>query len=520
MSNVDPGWGPPDPSGRFSGAPVPARPPKHRPHRAAYVFAVIMVLVSLVLIAVPVGIPVLINRSTAEGSPPIVLPEPGAGKPGVGDRYYPDYGSSGYDVSKYTIAVDWAPAAGRLSGRTTINARAEQGLSSFYVDLALPVSRVLVDGAEARFAKSGFQDVKITPARPVEAGNEFQVQVEYAGEPGQVRRDDIRAWYATGEEWTVAGEPESSAWWYPANDHPSDVALMDVSVRVPTGFDVISIGRLESRDTADEQDHDTWRWISRQPMATYLNFISIGRYEIKEGVAAGRPYLYAVSEQIPGPQRQAAFANLARSPELITMMEQSFGPYPFSELGGVVPVHDFWFGGLETQTRPIYQREAIADPDHGPELVMHELAHMWFGNNVTLAQWDDIFINEAYASWAQWLYRERNGRPANESFTKLYDRVKGVREFWRITMIDPGADQLFNTVYSRGPMTLQALRNVIGDDAFFALARDWAADPGPRSVEDWMVAAQARTTTDLEPFFDAWLRSESVPAATPENGFR
>jgi aminopeptidase N len=517
MLSVDPGWGPPDPSGRFPGTPVPI---KHRPHRAAYVFAVIMALVVVAAIAIPAGLPIVIMRS-GQVSAPMVLPDPGAGRPGVGDRYFPDYGSSGYDVIKYTISVDWDPAASLLTGRTMISARSTQPLASLYVDLAVPVSRVLVDGEEAQFAKSGFQDVKITPVRAVEAGQEFQVQVEYAGDPGKIRRDDIRAWYATGQEWTVAGEPESSAWWYPANDHPSDVALMDVSVRVPEGFEVISIGRLESRDVADEPDHDTWRWISRQPMATYLNFISIGQYEIKEGVEDGRPYLYAVSEQLPGPERQAAFANLAKSPELIAMMEEAFGPYPFSEFGGVVPVHDFWFGGLETQPRPIYQRQAIADREHGPELVMHELAHMWFGNNVTVAQWDDIFINESYASWAQWLYREQSGgRTANRSFADLYGRVKGIRDFWRITMIDPGADELFNTVYTRGPMTLQALRNVIGDDAFFALARDWAADPGPRSVEDWMVAAQARTSTDLGPFFDAWIRSETVPAATPENGFR
>lgn len=478
-----------------------------------------MIIVSLVAIAIPAGVAYLIVRQDPITSP-IVRPDPEGGRPGVGDPYFPDYGSSGYDAIKYTINVDWDPESSQLTGRTMINARAGQDLPSFYVDLALPVTKVLVDGEEAQFEKSGFQDVKITPVRPIGADQYFQVDIEYAGDPGQIRRDETRPWWTTGQEWTAAGEPESSAWWYPANDHPSDVALMDVSVRVPAGFEAIGIGRLESRDTADEPDHDTWRWISRQPMATYLNFISIGQYEIKEGVEDGRPYLYAVSEQLPEPERAAAFDQLAKSAELITMMEETFGPYPFSEFGGVVPAHNFWFGGLETQPRPIYERSAITSEDTAPELIMHELAHMWYGNNVTLAQWDDIFINEAYASWAQWLYRERaRGKPAKESFTDLYERVRDNRDFWRITMINPGREQLFSTVYARGPMALQALRTVIGDEAFFALAREWAATPGPRSVEQWMAAAQAKTTTDLGPFFDAWIHAETAPDPTPENGF-
>ncbi|GAB3740577.1 M1 family metallopeptidase [Microlunatus parietis] len=513
MSSVDPDWGPPDPWGRFNETPV-----RHRPYRAAYVFAVIMAVIAFLAVAVPVGIPFLVSRWTEQ--PPVVAPDPAGGRPGVGDPYFPDYGSSGYDAIKYTISVDWDPAAKRLSGRTVITARADQTLPSFYVDLALPVESVLVDGAPARHAKAGFQDVKITPREPVPAGRDFKITIEYAGEPGAVQRNETRAWYATGQEWTAAGEPESAAWWYPSNDHPSDVALMDVSVRVPAGFEVISVGRLESRDTAEEADHDTWRWIARQPMATYLNFISIGQYQIKEGVAAGRPYLYAVSEQLTEPERKIAFAQLEKSESMITIMEEAFGPYPFSEFGGVVPVHDFWFGGLETQTRPIYQRQAILDDDFAPELIMHELAHMWYGNHVTLAQWDDIFINESYATWAQWLYRERTGRqPAAEAFADMYGRVKDRPDFWRVTMIDPGPGQLFSTVYARGPMTLQALRTVIGDEAFFALAREWAADPGPRSVEQWMAAAQAKTSTDLGPFFDAWLRSTSAPDPTAANGF-
>jgi aminopeptidase N len=198
-----------------------------------------------------------------------------------------------------------------------------------------------------------------------------------------------------------------------------------------------------------------------------------------------------------------------------------FGPYPFTELGGIVPAHRLWFGGLETQTRPVYEARSILNRGFEPGLLDHELAHMWFGDNVTVRQWNDIFTTEGYASWAQWGANElTGGRKANDALNRAYDRLKDNDAFWKITMIDPGRSHLFDAVYVRGPMTLQALRNVIGDQAFFSLAKDWAQDPGSRTLEEWMAAAQAHTTIDLGPFFRAWIYSPTAPARTAANGFR
>jgi aminopeptidase N len=104
----------------------------------------------------------------------------------------------------------------------------------------------------------------------------------------------------------------------------------------------------------------------------------------------------------------------------------------------------------------------------------------------------------------------------NAAYERRHDRA----EFWQITMIDPSREHLFDTVYVRGPMALQGLRNVIGDDAFFKLARDWAQSPGSRTLEEWMVMAQSETTVDLGPFFQAWIFAATAPARTAENGFR
>ena len=518
MSNVDPRWGPP------TGAPVslasPPGLPQHRPHPVAYVLAVVMPLVLLAALATPLAV-VWAWRTRDEPGPAGVPASNGTrGQRGLGDPYYPEAGNSGYDVAKYQISVSWDPASATLIGTTTISARANQPLESFYLDLALPTTRISVNGQPATFEKQGFADVQVTPPAALTAGSDFSVVVDYAGRPGDLE-GDARPFHTANAEWSILGEPESSAWWFPGNDHPSDTALMDVSVRVPAGMEAISVGRLESADAANEKNFDTWHWISRQPMATYLNFVSIGQFELKQGTADGLPYLYAVTEQLSPEQRKTAFAALMTSVDRLRTLETMFGPYPFTEIGGVVPFHELPFAGLENQTRPVYDSNAILSRNFAPELVTHELAHMWFGDNVTLRQWNDIFNNEAYASWAQWGYVERTGgRKANEELNETYARFVDERDFWRITMIDPSRPHLFGAVYVRGPMTLQALRNVIGDEAFFRLAREWAQAPGSRSVEDWMAAAQSATTVDLDRFFQAWIYSPTAPARTAENGFR
>ena len=442
------------------------------------------------------------------------------GEPGVGDPTFPRAGNGGYQVDRYTIALDAGAGDGSLTGTTTIEARATQDLAWFWLDLALEVTAVEVDGAPAAVARDGLSDVRVQPAAPVRSGEPFTVRVSYAGTPAEVEGDGPAPVHRRGEEWSVLGEPEAAAWWFPANDHPSDPSLVDVSVRVPAGVEAVSVGRLVSRDTADEADFDTWHWVAGQPMATYLAFVSVGQYRLEEGVEDGRPFVHAVSEQLPQRQQEAAMARLRTTGATLRVLESMFGPYPFTETGGVVPSAELGFGALETQTRPVYDAGAITDPDFAPELLTHELAHMWFGNQVTLRAWDDIVNSEGWASWAQWGVLERTGgRSAAESFEQTFARARGERALWAVDLTDPGPDHLFDAVYSRGPMALQALRTLVGDEAFFALARDWTAAPATRSFEEWRVRAQEVTAVDLDPYFAAWYEAPRAPEPSPALGF-
>ncbi len=495
------------------------------PRRPAYLYVIaVSVVLSLVAtLLLPLGLATA-WRALAPGRTPATAgqadPTAVDGSRGLGDPYYPDAGNGGYDVTRYQIDVSWDPRTEVLIGTTTISAHALQGLHSFFLDLRLGVAKATVDGQDAGLARDGASDWRITPAAPVESGQDFTVVVTYSGRPGDLTdTDGGHPWSRTGEEWLASGEPESAAWWFPSNDHPSDPALMDISIRVPRGLQAISVGRLVSADSGTEADWDTWHWVSRQPMATFLTFAAIGRFALQRGVVDGLPYVYAVSDQLSAADRKTAFAALQTSAAKVRVLSGLFGPYPFTELGGIVVAARLPFDGLEAQTRPVYRSQAILDPKYSDELVTHELAHMWFGDNVTVRQWDDIFDSEAYASWAAWAWAERTGGPTAQSeLLRLYSRARGAPDFWRVTMTDPGRRNLFTTVYLRGPMALQALHNVMGDEAFTRLNTEWAQDPGSRSLKDWMAEAQSLTPTDLQPFFQAWLSAPTAPAQTAANG--
>jgi aminopeptidase N len=490
----------------------------------------VLIIASVVLMVVALAVIPSVSRRIEAGyrsdgpvapAPPRNPVDPGGldhGGAGVGDPYYPDYGSSGYDARHYTVSLNWVPTTHTLSGTTVITAESAQRLRAFYVDLVLPVSKVVVDGRPARFQREGFYDVRIVPDRPIMAGRTFLVAISYGGDPADYRIGNGSPWWVTGQEVTAASEPEGSAWWFPANDHPSDPATMDVSVRVPAGLAAISNGRLVSRDTRNEPEYNTWHWVTDQTLDTYQALLSIGPYEVRQGTADGRPYLYAVSNELSEQTRRKAFAGLAATPRIVADLESYWGRYPYGEVGGIVTAHRLWYAGLETATRPLYDARAIVDGD-ATALLTHELAHSWFGDRVTLSQWNDIFISEAYASFSEWLHTERTGgRTAEERLRSTFDRLEGDARFWRITMIDPGRDHLFDAVYARGPMTLQALRNVIGDKAFFKLSRRWAAGSGPHSLEEWMATAKQLTPVDLTPFFEAWIYGDRAPARTVGNG--
>jgi aminopeptidase N len=249
--------------------------------------------------------------------------------------------------------------------------------------------------------------------------------------------------------------------------------------------------------------------------------VAIGKYDITSGrTRSGIPYVNAVATQVGAPGAEARAA-MARTPEIIEWEIGVFGRYPFESVGGVVPDATFNFA-LENQTRPVYSpgfwRNGPAD-----WVVVHELAHQWFGDSVSVDRWQDIWLNEGFASVAEWLYAEHTGeRSAQASFDQTYASYPADHPMWRTVVADPGTADLFReAVYDRGAMTLHALRNVVGDRVFFTTLRHWAEAQryGNGRIEEFVALAQKESGRDLHRFFHVWLYTPGKPAPTVENGF-
>jgi aminopeptidase N len=447
------------------------------------------------------------------------------GAPGAGDTYYPGNGNGGYDVRRYDLEVAYDPATDVLEGRATIRARALQSLCSFNLDLVgLDVHSVRVDDRRATWLRSG-QELTITPRRPLRDARRFRVVVRYSGVPEEVviPGDDLRSGFmATDDGANVVGQPEVAATWFPVNDHPTDKAAYSFDVTVPPGYEVAANGLLWSVDRRPLRT--TWRWDAHEPMAPYLATIDIGFWDIHRWrTEDGLPVWDAVDPALTGGLREEIDSSLARQGEILDVLEERFGPYPFSTVGAIVDAQDDLFFALETQTRPVYSKVfwlgAEGEPVNGDSVVVHELAHQWFGDDLALGRWQDIWLNEGFATYAEFLWAEHEGQATpQEIFEAIYDGVPADDPFWQVVIGDPGVDLLFDgAVYFRGAMTLQALRNEVGDDVFWAIIRGWAAthSGGNVTTTEFIAFAERIAGRELDQVFDTWLFTAGKPALDP-----
>ncbi|MEC4017480.1 M1 family metallopeptidase [Streptomyces sp. H27-D2] len=435
------------------------------------------------------------------------------GAPGIGDPYYPDYGNGGYDVSHYDLRLKYQPKTDALEGTATILATATQSLSRFNLDFALDVREVLVNGKKAKFATSGAHELEITPGTPLDKGKQLSVVVRYSGTPSEVEVTGFTSWLRTPDGAVAANEPEAAWWWFPSNDHPTDKATYDISVSVPDGNQAISNGVLVSQSS--KLGWTRYNWRSNKPQATYLATLAVGKFDITtDKTESGLPVLNAYSKDL-GDNAGAARASVERSAEVADWLSGVFGPYPFDALGGYVPNVTTGYA-LETQTRPFYSPKQFAGGSN-VSVVVHELAHQWYGDSVSLKGWRDIWVNEGFARYAQWLWSEKEGEGTTRELADYaYASHPADDAFWTVKPGDPGPDKQFDAaVYDRGAMAVQALRDEVGDEDFFAVLKQWPArnKHGNGSVQDFLKLAEKVSGKPLAQLFDDWLFTPSKPAA-------
>jgi aminopeptidase N len=455
--------------------------------------------------AVPIAVALLALSTAAAAS---AAPTPGA--PGAGDPYFPQAGNGGIDVGDYALTLAYDPATQRLDGTARLSVTATQDLSRFDLDLrGFALGQVTVDGAPAAVARDG-QELQITPGRALRRGQSFTVVVPYSGIPQAVVDPDgsTEGWVVTDDGAAVVNEPQGSPAWYPVNDTPRDKATYTVAMTVPDGLTAVGNGSLVTPPVS-HGGRTTFTWRERFPMAPYLATITLGRFDVTTGqTPGGVPTYIAVDPS----QASSAAANLRKLPEMVDFLVDLYGAYPFEEAGAIVDNAPGIGYSLETQTKPFF--------DDAPDDVtlLHELSHQWFGDAVTLTQWPDIWLHEGFATWSEWIWTERQGRKsAAQTLKQLENTPASNTAFWTPPPGDPGepANLFDGTIYDRGGMTLEALRERIGDATFFNLLRTWYAQHryGNVTTAQFIALAEQLSGQDLAGFFQAWLYDPAKPPA-------
>jgi aminopeptidase N len=443
--------------------------------------------------------------SCATGPAPLDLgPHPGAA--GVGDALYPGLGNGGFDVLHYDLELAVDMDTGRIDAQAALAARADQPLSSFHLDLfGLTVDGVAVDGAPARFVRHG-RELVVVPAAALSAGAGFEVVVDYRGLPDLAPDPGIPfvpgvGWWRRDSGVYVVSEVVGAASWYPGSDHPTDKATYTIGVTVDEPWVVAANGELATVEELDGARRYVFE--SAEPMATYLATVCIADFAVTELPGPPGDVMRVYHPRDATPEELEPFARMG---EMVAFFEQRFGPYPFGSLGGVLAAEQLG-GALECQTLPVYSRGT------DESTVAHEVAHQWFGNSVSPTDWSDLWLNEGFATYSEWLWAEHlDGFAASERRAR---RTYGWASRHDVgAPADPPADQLFSgAVYGRGALAVRALRAELGDEAFFALLREWLtrhAD-GDATTAELLALVAERGGEAAREAFAPWVHDPRVP---------
>lgn len=426
------------------------------------------------------------------------------------DPYLPTAGNFGYRVSRYELELEYKVAINRLGGTATVTAVTLAELQTFSLDLssALSVAKVTVNGKRPKHFRTDRDKLHITLADRLPAGAAMTVAVRYSGTP----RPKRTPWGEVGfEELTegalVAGQPNGASSWFPCDDHPSAKASFRIQIATESAYLTLANGKLLSRRA--RAGMTTWTYEQSEPTSTYLITLQVGPYT-RRRMAKNGVEIFSV---LPDRLRREFDHDFGRQPQMMKLFVKLFGPYPLADGYTVVVTDDDLEIPLEAQGISIFGANHCDGRRGSERLVAHELAHQWFGNSVTAQRWRHIWLHEGFACYAEWLWSDHCGERSADDWARHYHR-RLVDSPQDLVLADPGPQDMFDDrVYKRGALALHTLRRRIGDDAFFALLREWTSRYRHASVvtDDFIALAAQYTEDSLRPLWAAWLYSAEVP---------
>lgn len=433
--------------------------------------------------------------------------------PGTRPRYAPD---RVVDIEHIALELELDLPARAIRGTARLSFRViapdTTWLELDAVELAIESAEI---GGVAVETRHDGKKLRIKLPAPQPAGAAMELAIGYASTPRRglyfIAPDE--GYPHKGTQVWSQGQDEDSRYWFPCFDAPHEKATSEVKVVIPAHLFAVSNGQLVSDETDGERR--TLHWRLDVPHSCYLITLAVGDFAVIERRWRDVPVIYYVERG----KEAAAERTLLRTPQMLELFSQRFGvEYPFQRYAQVF-VSDFIFGGMENTSATTLTDTVLIDEraslDYDIDaLVAHELAHQWFGDLVTCRDWGEGWLNEGFATYSEYLWREHyEGRDAAdlelEDWAEAYfgEDSGRYRRTIAIKHYDEPIDVFDHHLYDKGGRVLHMLRHLLGDDAFFAALRHYLTKHRHGAVEsrDLARAIEDATGKVVDWFFSQWV---------------
>jgi aminopeptidase N len=418
-----------------------------------------------------------------------------------------------FDVLHYHLDLIFPLENSAFSGRATITCQSQtdylNAISFNMVDLT--ADSVYFRGDKIAFDPQEYI-IYIPVNQSINQSDTFSVAIYYQGEPEKI------GFYFYERSAHTFAEPVYARYWFPCFDEPWDKATAELIVTVPRGVEVASIGLLESRELSTNQQWETFHWKTEYPVATYLICVTMSKYYARWSDW----YINAFDDSIEIAyyvfewDSSNAVNDFTNMVDAMTFFSDRFGEYPFEKYG-MAEVDSSWFGGMEHQTMSTINSRWIQGDRSYEDGMVHELAHMWWGDAVTLNDWPAIWLNEGFATYSEALYAEyKKGSDALKPYMQYSKNMYlGQAEYNDFPIYNPSWEELFNwgIIYNKGAWVLHMLRHVIGDVNFWKVLNQYyeTYKYGNASISDFRNVCESVSGMDLYWFFNEWIYQTGCP---------